>query len=219
MSQSRGERTRDRRTHDRYGRESVLFARLLALSDGVFAISLTLLVLNIEVPADAETGGLAPALVALQPDLIAFAVTVFVVGIYWRNHHQLFETFRGLDGTLVGLSIGYLALIALVPLPNDLLSSYPGDPWAYVAFALLLTLLSALDTGAFVYAWRSGLVRHSMTAATARTEVIRGLVSTVVFAASAPLAFALVGFTPLLWIALLVLDRLVVSAGERADLD
>jgi len=219
VSQSRGERTRDRRTHDRYGRESVLFARLLALSDGVFAISLTLLVLNIEVPADAETGGLAPALVALQPDLIAFAVTVFVVGIYWRNHHQLFETFRGLDGTLVGLSIGYLALIALVPLPNDLLSSYPGDPWAYVAFALLLTLLSALDTGAFVYAWRSGLVRRSMTAATARTEVIRGLVSTVVFAASAPLAFALVGFTPLLWIALLVLDRLVVSAGERADLD
>ncbi|WP_331235071.1 TMEM175 family protein [Natronorarus salvus] len=199
------------------GRRSVLFTRLLALSDGVFAISLTLLVLNIEVPADAEVDGLGPVLAALQPDLIAFVVTVFVVGIYWRNHHQLFETFRGLDGTLVGLSIGYLALIALVPLPNDLISSYQFDPWAYVAFATLLTLLSALDTGMFVYAWRAGLVRRSISTAAAGVEVTRGLVSTLVFAASVPLAFVLVSATPLLWIALLVLDRLVVSAGERTD--
>ncbi|MDG5821791.1 TMEM175 family protein, partial [Natronococcus sp. A-GB7] len=80
-----------------YGRESEWFSRLLSLSNGVFGISLTLLVLSIAVPATTPSGNLDQALLELLPNAIAFALTVFIVVLYWHNHNELFESFRGID--------------------------------------------------------------------------------------------------------------------------
>lgn len=193
------------------GRDGVLFGRLLALSDGVFAISLTLLVLSIEVP-----GGSAPlsdALLGLVPNLVAFAVTVFVVAIYWRNHHALFDSFSRLDGTLVGLNFVYLGLVALVPFPNALIGAYPGDPWSYVIFAGILAVLSAVDTAMLIYGRRRTLLRGDLPTATFELDVARGLLTAALFSASIPLSFFLVGWTPLVWVLLLVLDQFVARLG------
>lgn len=200
-----------------HGRDSSLFDRLLRLSNGVFAISLTLLVLSVAVPADTPSSDLFGALVSLTPSVVAFAVTVFVVALYWKNHHFLFETFRGVDATLIGLNFVYLALVAIVPFPNELISAYQGNPWAYVVFATVLTLLSAVDLAMFAYAKHRRLLRDAVTRSTYRVELGRAVVTTLVFAASVPLSFLLVGWTPLLWLALVPLDRAVARGVTRLE--
>ena len=193
------------------GRKSTLFARVGRLSDGVFAIALTLLVLNFEVPDDADD--LLSALVDLVPTAIAFTVTVFVVALFWRNHHHLFHSFRGIDGSLVGLNFVYLALVALVPFPNELVGTFPGDPWSYVAFATLLAALATVDTAMFVYATRRNLLRDSLRSGQFRLEVIRGGMTVCLFVVSIPLSFVLVEWTPILYLGLLLVDLALVETS------
>jgi uncharacterized membrane protein len=116
--------------HDRHGQ---LFGRLRTLSDGVFAISLTLLVFSFEAPANLSVDNVDGIVADFTPTIVAFTITVFVVGVYWREHNHLLETFRGVDGPLVAANFGYLALIALVPFPNTLLGNHQGEPLAYIA--------------------------------------------------------------------------------------
>ena len=72
--------------------------RLEAFSDGVFAIAITLLVLEIAVPEE-QTSGLAHALAAQWPTYLAYAVSFFIIGIIWINHHAVFSVFERADLT------------------------------------------------------------------------------------------------------------------------
>jgi uncharacterized membrane protein len=110
--------------HDRH---SQLFGRLRTLSDGVFAISLTLLVFSFEAPENLSVDNVDGIVADLAPTIAAFTITVLIVGVYWREHHHLLETFRGVDGPLVAANFGYLALVALVPFPNTLLGNSQGN--------------------------------------------------------------------------------------------
>lgn len=204
--------TRNPSLPDRWhSRDSRLFGRILALSNGVFGISLTLLVLNISVSEATQSGELSEALLGLTPNFIAFVVTVFVVSIYWKNHHFLFDSFRGIDAPLVGLNFAYLGLVALVPFPNELISSFQHDPWAYVAFGTLLTLLSAVDSAMYWHARRRGLLRPTVSDRTFYRESVRGAVTVGIFAVSIPLSFVLVSWTPIVWVLLLPIDRLLTA--------
>ena len=189
-------------------RDGVLFERVGRLSDGVFAISLTLLVLNFEVP---ETGdGIRDGLIDAVPTAIAFVVTVFVVALFWRNHHALFSEFRALDWPLVGANFVYLGLIALVPFPNELIGAFPDEPLSFVVFASLMVALSTVETGMYAYAIRRDLLRSEITPAAIRVERYRGLAAIAVFLGSIPLAFVLVGLTPALWVLLVAIDGVIV---------
>ena len=188
--------------------EGPLFERVGRLSDGVFAISLTLLVLNFEVP---ETGdGIRDGLVETVPTAIAFVVTVFVVALFWRNHHELFSEFRALEWPVVGANFVYLGLVALIPFPNELIGAFPDEPLSFVAFATLLAALATVETAMHLYATNRGLLKPEISPATARLELYRGLLTVAVFVASIPLAFVLVELTPVLWVALVVTDSAIV---------
>lgn len=200
------------KTGDAHSREGPLFERVGRLSDGVFAISLTLLVLNFEVP---ETGdGLWDGLVDSVPTAIAFVVTVFVVALFWRNHHALFSEFQALDWPLVGANFVYLGLIALVPFPNELLGAFPDEPLSFVAFAALLAALATVETAMHLYATRRGLLAPEISPATARLELYRGVLTIAVFVTSIPLAFVLVELTPVLWVGLVAVDSVLLRLAE-----
>jgi hypothetical protein len=89
--------------------------RLLARSDGVYAISLTLLVLSLEIPADVSGATLRGALGDLVPQLFAYDLTVAVLGIFWLAHHRLFSAVERVDSATLAVNIAYLALVALLP--------------------------------------------------------------------------------------------------------
>src|SRR6266480_1695989 len=81
-------------------------ARIEAFSDGVFAIAITLLVLELKVPREHEPGELAPALLALWPSYLAFLTSFATIGIMWINHHRLFNLIhRSNQGLLIANSL------------------------------------------------------------------------------------------------------------------
>jgi uncharacterized membrane protein len=99
--------------------------RLEALSDGVFAVAITLLVLDIRPPADIPYDHLGAALLALTPKIASYLLSFFVVGIYWAFHHASFARLQRIDGTVVLLNLLILLLVTFMPFPTILLGEYP----------------------------------------------------------------------------------------------
>ena len=97
----------DRRHRERYERGNDP-ARVLTLSDGVFAIILTLLVLEIQVPDLAQGQTLRDALREVRPSFVAFLISFVVVAIAWAGHRDLFALIRRTSRVLVWLNILYL---------------------------------------------------------------------------------------------------------------
>ncbi|MGW4568834.1 TMEM175 family protein [Streptomyces sp. NPDC004561] len=98
--------------------------RVEAFSDGVFAIAITLLVLDIKVPKAGEHGDLWQALGTQWPSYAAYVVSFLVIGIMWVNHHQLFSFVARVDRTLMFLNLLVLMVVAVVPWPTALLAEY-----------------------------------------------------------------------------------------------
>src|SRR5450756_525291 len=97
--------------------------RVEAFSDGVFAIAITLLVLNIQVPHDLPVGkSLAGALIDQWPTLVAFVTSFATIGIMWINHHRLFIHIKRTDNNLLVLNLLLLLVIIFIPFPTALLA-------------------------------------------------------------------------------------------------
>src|ERR687895_1562872 len=103
--------------------------RIAAFTDGVMAVAITLLVLNLEVPT-VPKGELDDALVDLIPSLIAYLLAFALVGRFWVIHHRLFETLRAFDSRLMTLNLAFLTLIVLVPFSTALFDRYTQEPIA-----------------------------------------------------------------------------------------
>src|SRR3954452_11047385 len=97
--------------------------RIEAFSDGVFAIAITLLVLEIHVPEDAENG-LGQALIDQWPAYASYIVSFFVIGIIWVNHHAVFDHLQRADRPLLFLNLLLLLFVAVLPFPTNLLATY-----------------------------------------------------------------------------------------------
>jgi len=121
-----------------------------AFSDGVFAVAITLLALDIHVPKlDAlPPGGLGPALLALWPSLLAYVTSFATILIMWLNHDRLFEQIRRKDHLLLVLNGLLLLVITLFPFPTALLAEYLAHPGGnariaaavYSAFSVAMAL-------------------------------------------------------------------------------
>src|SRR4051795_10160430 len=97
--------------------------RLEAFSDGVMAIAITLLILDVKVPL-AEEGRLAHDLAHQWPSYAAYVVTFLVIGIIWVNHHVLFERAAAVTRPIFYLNIFLLMGVAFLPFPTALLAEY-----------------------------------------------------------------------------------------------
>jgi uncharacterized membrane protein len=132
------------RTHDP--------ARVLALSDGVFAVVITLLVLEIHVPELTQGHSLAEALAEVRPSFNAFAVTFILTGMYWVGHRDLFALIRRTDRGLVWLNILYLLPVCLLPFGASLLGPYGREPTALHIYGLLLVAIAVMRVVIWLYA-------------------------------------------------------------------
>ena len=102
--------------------------RLLAISDGVFAVAITLLVFNVPVPTIAQsdaTSRLPVALLETGPPLLTFALSFFLVGFYWIQHHQLFRQLVSVNVRLLWLNLVVLFLVCLLPFSSGVVGRYP----------------------------------------------------------------------------------------------
>jgi len=136
--------------HRRYER-SLDRSRVLALSDGVFAIALTLLVLELRVP-DTNGGSAAEVLQRSHSPLIAFLISFAVIASAWANHRDLFEVIRLTDRNLVWLNLAYLLPLTMIPFGAALLSRYEFDPAALTIYGGLLLAIALLRLWIWLYA-------------------------------------------------------------------
>ena len=100
-------------------------ARVEAFSDGVFAIAITLLIIEVRVPSDQAVeaaGGLWRALVLLWPSYLAYAISFLVIGIMWINHHNIFNFIARADHRFMIVNVLFLMCIAALPFPTAVLA-------------------------------------------------------------------------------------------------
>ena len=102
--------------------------RLEAFSDGVIAIAITLLVLEIRVPEAHGAAELWRALRELWPAYLGYLISFLIIGIMWANHHTIFRYINRTDHYLVVINLLLLLCIAFIPFPTALLAEYLGHP-------------------------------------------------------------------------------------------
>jgi uncharacterized membrane protein len=134
--------------------------RVEALADGVFAIVMTLLVLEFSVPLITETSAsaeLTQRLLEMWPKFLAYGVSFLVLGVMWINHHLMFLHIKRADSKLVWLNILMLMFVALVPFSTSLLGEYGETQTAIVVYGanILLTLIMA----SILWAYATGKYR------------------------------------------------------------
>jgi uncharacterized membrane protein len=154
--------------------------RLVFLSDAVFAIVITLLVLPLAAEAKLPEGdGLAGQVWALWPKVLSFVISFLVIGQFWIAHHRMFEVVRRYDHRLLWLNLAVLLAVSLMPFPTALLgaSSTPSDHFPVVFYAASMTLASASPTATWLYVLRAGLVDRDLDPRVARLFTTRSLVT------------------------------------------
>jgi uncharacterized membrane protein len=149
---------------------------VLALADGVFAIIITLLVLEVQVPELTPGHTLNQALGELRPSLVAFVVSFILAGMYWVGHRDLFALIRRTDRGLVWLNILYLLPLCLLPFAAGLLGRYDQEPVALRIYGLLLVAIAAMRVVIWLYATnRPQLLWQRLDARQRRTGLVLGL--------------------------------------------
>jgi uncharacterized membrane protein len=168
-------------------------SRIEAFSDGVFAIAITLLIIEVR-PPDSEAGDLAGDLVSLWPSYAAYVVSFVIIGIIWVNHHEIFEGITAVDRPLLFLNLLLLLTVAFLPFPTALLGEYirEGDN-AHIAAAVYganMTLIGLAFIAIWTYLARvPALIAPDVGARGARRARRAAAVGPIVYALTIPLAF------------------------------
>ena len=131
--------------------------RLLALTDGVVAIALTLLVLQLQVPAskDFDVNSASQLWHQLGVDggeFTSYLVSFVVIAQFWLVHHRILRTMRGHSEGLAWRNFAFLLTLTLMPFTSDLMGRYSGNPLAITFFALNLVALSLSTQWIYIYA-------------------------------------------------------------------
>jgi uncharacterized membrane protein len=194
-------------------RESVEFTRIVAFTDGVFAIAITLLVLSLDVPPDLAGADLHGFLVDSWRQLFAYFLSFAVIGRFWISHHDMFSLLHDFDRRLIVLNLAYLSMIVLIPFPTELLGDFGDRTDAVVLYAAAIGTAALLTALIVRDALRRGLVAP---AGRERAErMVAGImVPALVFYASIPVALLSPLAGQLVWLALL-LQQLPRGLGRR----
>jgi uncharacterized membrane protein len=128
-------------------------SRVEAFSDGVFAIAITLLILDIKVPDVAPGQHLWSALAEQWPSYAAYVVSFLVIGIMWLNHHTLLGYVARVDRGLVMINLLLLLVVAAIPWPTALMAKYLRDDTASHNAAVVYSGVMVLVAIAYVSLW------------------------------------------------------------------
>jgi uncharacterized membrane protein len=186
--------------------------RIGAFTDGVMAVAITLLVLNIQVPQVHDSAHLGDALVDLLPSLGAFLLAFSLVGRFWVIHHRLFEKLRDFDGMLMVLNLAFLAAIVLIPFSAELYDTYTKEPVAAAVLGANLGLAAMAHWAMTIHVVRNGLIHEERRS---ETEPQIGLSVTAAFLLSVPAAFISVHLAEALWIGTVVARYPLRRLGGR----
>ena len=187
--------------------------RLEAFSDGVLAIIITIMVLELKVPHGVEWSSLRPVI----PTLLSYVLSFIYIGIYWNNHHHMLQLAHRVNGTILWANLHLLFWLSLIPFVTGWMGEnhFATVPVALYGFNLLMAAIAyyILQTAIVKYHGKNSKFAHALG------SDIKGKISPVLYVLSVPLAYV----NPLLSGALFVLVALIWlipdKRMERAVLD
>ncbi len=181
--------------------------RVVAFSDGVFAIAITLLVLSIDIPKVPDDK-LGDVLRDLLPQLGTYALSFLVIGVYWMAHHRVFRSVNRVDRRLLWINLVLLGFIALLPFPTEVLGKYGNTTLGTVTYAAAICAVGATATVVWWYINHAGLTAP-LTPDLVRLGTLRSAIPPTVFALSIPIAFVNVDLAKWFWVAIWPANSLV----------
>ena len=198
--------------------------RLLTLSDGVVAIALTLLVLQLRVPpvshlSNADSASQLAAQLGDDGDqLISYVISFYIVANFWLVHHRVFTQLRGQSEDLAWLNFAFLFTISIMPFASDLIGQYGENPLAVTIFAVNLLLASLATQATLELARRHGLMVKGADPRDRRAGMLRAFGASLVILASIAVAWVNPDLAKYLWLLMALVPRLAVYlANRRAD--
>jgi uncharacterized membrane protein len=169
--------------------------RLTSLSDGLFAVAMTLLVLDLRVPigrtaAGTSEHGLWEALLGMGPSFAAYLLSFTMLGTFWLAQHTLLSIFGRCDRTLTWINLGFLFVVSLLPFSAALLAQYVHLRLAVGAYWLNILLLGVMLEWSARYGRRTLLPEEGQAAARLTTFRRRILIAQTLYALAALICFA-----------------------------
>jgi uncharacterized membrane protein len=140
--------------------------RLAALSDGIFAVAMTLLVLDLHVPASEvihSQGELWHSLAGAAPQLISYVMSFMTLGIFWNGQQAQLNSFSRSDRHLSWIHIAFLFAVSIMPFSTRLLAEFITYRSVLIAYWANVLLLGVVLFGSWRYARRAGLLREEIT--------------------------------------------------------
>ena len=199
--------------------------RVKAFTDGVIAIIITILVLEIGVPPDLSDQSLIKALDETWPELIAWVISFLIVGMYWVWHRDLLNQMQRVNRHVVWLNLLFLLPLALVPFAASVLGEYPGDAIGMHVYGAILIVTALARLGLYAYVMRRPellysppTVRHRQVGGLLAAAPIAVYVVAMVVAHAAPtLSLVLYLLVPSLYLLLIAILRRHPSTMEEAQ--
>ncbi|HKZ86866.1 MAG TPA: TMEM175 family protein [Anaerolineae bacterium] len=173
--------------------------RMEAFSDGVLAIIITIMVLELTIPHEADLAALSP----LLPVFLSYVLSFVFLGIYWNNHHHLLQAIRHVDGRVLWANLHLLFWLSLIPFVTGWMgeTQFATGPVALYGIVLLLAAV------AYLILTRALIALHGRDSvlATALGRDVKGKASVVLYLVAIPLAFVSAGLACVVYVLVAVL--------------
>ena len=193
--------------------------RVLALTDGVFAIAATLLVVDLFVPilsADATSADLWNALSGESHTFMAYLISFFILGVWWNAHHRHYSLIRDTDSTLRWLNLLLLLWIGLLPFFTKILAEYGNLQVALSLYSLDQAGAGLFVTLSWIYASRNHrLVDKDLPEKTIRLTMMRSATAPILFLISIIVSFIDPILSYITWLALIPIFVIVYRLGHK----
>jgi uncharacterized membrane protein len=157
--------------------------RLEAFSDGVLAIIITIMVLELTVPHEADVAALLP----LAPVFLSYALSFVFLGIYWNNHHHLLQAIKHVDGRVLWANLHLLFWLSLIPFVTGWMGENHFAAWPVALYGIIMVCAAV----AYFVLTRALIALHGRDSvlATAVGRDVKGKISVVIYLVAIPLAF------------------------------
>jgi uncharacterized membrane protein len=179
--------------------------RLEAFSDGVIAILITIMVLELKVPLGSDLSALLP----LIPIFLSYVLSFVFLGIYWNNHHHLFQVVRQVNGRVLWANLHLLFWLSLIPFAAAWMGEHNFAAWPVALYGVVL-LFAACAYYLLVRALLALHEKDSSLAVAVGTD-FKGKISIAIYAPAIPIAF----IVPLLSFAMYVLVAVIWFIPDR----
>jgi uncharacterized membrane protein len=181
--------------------------RMRLFTDAVFAIAITLLVIDLRLP---ENATLEEGLYTLPPKVLSFIISFLVVGSYWVAYHRYFRFVERLNGRLVWLNLFFLMGVVFMPFPTALIGPYGNQQRAVVLYAASVALVGMLMTLMWLYAAKNGLLTRDLSRRFVTYYALRSVLPPIIFILSMGLTYLNPYLAEASWV-LIYVDRAVLS--------